>query len=711
MPCFNDLIRQCFTDAVVQVRALPQYSDNHWKKKYCIQILLAHRFSSRTEKQQHLSNQSRFWRHSNMANKSGSGTKVPEDTRFAGVHNDPKFRETKAKKFKIKLDDRFSEQDLEYKRKAKVDKYGRRLKGQDNREKKDFEKYYEKEDASKKLEENSDEDSSDSEEDEKKLKASSKKTSLDRARGEVPSDYASSSDEDSSSSESEADSGDSDLESDESEVEIEGAKPESGESSKTLAVVNLDWDHVKSDDLMITFSSFVPKGGKIAKIAIYPSEFGKERLTREQVEGPPREIFASKKKSKRSKDDDSDSEVDVKDLYEEGDAEDYDVKSLRRYQLERLRYYYAVVYCSNVETAESIYKNCDGTEFESTANMFDLRYVPDGMKFDDEPRDDCSELPKNYRPAQFSTDALQHSKVKLTWDETPADRVSMAKRAFSQKELDEMDFKAYLASDSEDSEPEYNVNLKDKLKALANQSAQVGDRSVFDKKSDEEQSDVDMQITFAPGLAEADDSKEGADGNTDETTIEKVRRKEKERRKMRKERIKELKKQTSEEKQKSKESRSAKKSKSPEDTNSKSAAELELLMMDDEEQEGGSSINKKAHFNMNDIMRSEKEKAKKSKFQDKRKITDDQFKPDLNDPRFSEMFEDHDFAIDPSQPEFKQTPAMKQILQERNKRSHKSKTKKRSGAELDASADNHTDVAGLVNKMKRSAKKHKKSKN
>lgn len=58
-------------------------------------------------------------------------------------------------------------------------------------------------------------------------------------------------------------------------------------------------------------------------------------------------------------------------------------------------------------------------------------------------------LPKNYRPHQFSTDALQHSNVKLTWDETPADRVEVAKRAFTQKEIDDMDFKAYLASDSE----------------------------------------------------------------------------------------------------------------------------------------------------------------------------------------------------------------------------------------------------------------------
>lgn len=139
----------------------------------------------------------------------------------------------------------------------------------------------------------------------------------------------------------------------ENEVEIENAKPESGDISKNLAVVNLDWDHVKSEDLMITFSSFVPKGGKIERVAIYPSEFGKERMQREEVEGPPKELFQKKNKnktSKKKKTDDSDSDMDIgiKDLYEEGDADkDVDSRALRQYQLDRLRYYYAIVYCSD----------------------------------------------------------------------------------------------------------------------------------------------------------------------------------------------------------------------------------------------------------------------------------------------------------------------------------------------------------------------------
>lgn len=609
--------------------------------------------------------------------------KPSSDPRFSRVYNDPKFKKTKSRDHKIKLDDRFSKKDLEIKKKSKVDKYGRKINDKtNNKDLADFDKYFEKETS----EETNEEIIEETKNEESQIPI------VDRARGEVLSDYVSSSDE-YTSSDSET-SGESELESEsESDVEIETSKPEVGDPSKTLAVVNLDWDHVKSEDLLVTFSSFIPKGGRIDKIAIYPSEFGKERMKREEVEGPSRELFKKKsKKSKNKKEASDDTEIGLTDLYEEGDADkDVDRRALRQYQLERLRYYYAIVYCNNIETSSSIYQNCDGTEYESTANMFDLRYVPDEMNFEDKPKDECSQVPKNYKPLQFSTDALQHSNVKLTWDETPADRVEISKRAFSQKEIEDMDFKAYLASDSDHSDEEVNQDAKNKLLSLVGKS--FGE-TAKDRGNDGED-EVDMEITFTPGLQEGSVAEEE---NAEENTIEKVRRREKERRKARKDKLKELKKASNDErKEKLKSSKHGKKE--DQEMDSKSRAELELLMMDDGN-DAAQNINKDAHFNMKEILRSEKEKSKRSKYQDKNKIVEDKFEADLNDPRFKEMFENHDFAIDPSQPEFKETATMKKMVNQRNKFSKNSRNSNKKRKATSDVHDSKSNIENIVKKLK-----------
>jgi hypothetical protein len=176
----------------------------------------------------------------------------------------------------------------------------------------------------------------------------------------------------------------------------------SGDQTNRLAVVNLDWDHVKAYHLYKVFSSALTSGdkravrssrGKVLSVRIYLSQFGKERIEREDKEGPPKEIF-----KKRNTDD----EEEGTNVIEEDDGKEYDEEALRRYQLERLRsvyfhfiwmfefltfpprYYYAIVTCDTVEAAMHIYSELDGTELERSANMFDLSYVPNGMTFDEE---------------------------------------------------------------------------------------------------------------------------------------------------------------------------------------------------------------------------------------------------------------------------------------------------------------------------------------
>jgi hypothetical protein len=95
----------------------------------------------------------------------------------------------------------------------------------------------------------------------------------------------------------------------------------------------------------------------------------------------------------------------------------------------------------------------------------------------------------------FVTQALQHSKVKLTWDEDDADRVKVTRRKFDKDTLDEMDFRAYLASSSDDSEEEDVETLRARYKSLL--------RDAEAEAEAEKAPEGEMEITFTPGLSEA----------------------------------------------------------------------------------------------------------------------------------------------------------------------------------------------------------------
>ncbi|CDS11419.1 hypothetical protein LRAMOSA03682 [Lichtheimia ramosa] len=610
----------------------------------------------------------------------GAPKPITNDPRFAHVHNDPRFVRPKKKDTKVTVDKRFSSMltSKEFNDRPKVDRYGRRVQ-EDSKE--ELRNLYEFED--------SDQDSDDDNlslaelekeiaEDEENLadekikvgKRGQKDVDYDPMRGKGVIDSSDSEDTDAE-----------DTVDEESSSEEEAKIPE-GEPTYRLAAVNMDWDRLKAVDILKVLNTFKPPQSVIKSVAVYPSEFGKERMAKEDIQGPPKEIFDAKESEdqpERERDEDS---------YEE----EFDQEALRKYQIERLRYYYAVIECDNVQTAAAIYKACDGNEYEASANFFDLRYIPDDMTFDDEPREVATFAPEEYHPSNFSTEALQHTKVKLTWDADDYDRIEVMRRNFTEQDIEEMDFNAYLASSDDDDDDDDNEDvdaLREKYRKLLENSD-----NAFDGHDHAEEGD--MEVTFAPGLTEAAEEAvnkrlHGDEENKDETTLEKYMRKQREKRKAKKERrqqqqnaeesgseedeelqndayfkeaMEEIDEEMGEEepKKKEKSKKKNKKSKEERQEQQRERAELELLM-GDKKGEG---------FDMRDVMKREKAEKKKNKKLKKKAAelegAQEDFEINVNDPRFAALHESHHFAIDPNNPQFKKTKSMQKLMSSRQEK-------------------------------------------
>lgn len=659
---------------------------------------------------------------------------VITDSRFAKFQSDPRYR-LPGKKLHVKLDKRFAGilKDEDFSRRAKVDRYGRPV--DTDREKKRLKRRYD-------FEEDEDLAADNDEQVQKELLLAETYDPLRDGR-----DSPSSSEDSSSDEESEV----------EEEIialpEAQGGDIPKGEITSRIAVVNLDWDNIRAADLMAVFSSFLPATGRLSKVSVYPSDFGRERMEQEETEGPPKDIFTvnvddhPESELELDDQDDQDNEEKIKDAIIKPDqGEEFNSAKLRQYQLERLRYYFAILEFSSLSAAKAVYDAADGAEYLSTANFFDLRFVPDGTEFtDDVARDECTRVPEGYKPNEFITDALQHSKVKLTWDAEDVTRKEVQARAFrgSRKDIDENDLKAYLGTDSsedEDDDEDQATTKKEQERQKMRALLGLGDEpaSKTTGGADKAKPVGDLQITFSSGLSEGKGKKtsvfENSYEDANETTLEKYVRKERERKQLRKSKMKgtvasepepeavedagfedpffaeptndrvSTSKLRKEERLKKRAEREAE-----DKAAAAKRAELELLMVDDKETE-------MRHFDMNEIEKAEKKAKKKSKKHMKDKgdrgdhLVIDSFDVDTQDPRFARLYESHEFAIDPTNPRFKGTKGMKKLLDEGRKR------RKNNGADDSAedasnnkqrqpkAVDNDTgdvDVRKLVDKVKK----------
>ena len=174
--------------------------------------------------------------------------------------------------------------------------------------------------------------------------------------------------------------------------------------------------------------------------------------------------------------------------------------------------------------------------------------------------------------------------------------------------------------------------------------------------------DVDMEITFTPGLTSKNDE-------NDETTLEKYQRKMREKRKKRKQEVKEDSGEKETEKpedeffeldgeemqapqvKKGKGNKIKNKAKDvgePIERVVASAEDLALLVQPD------NLDSEPKHFNLKSVIKAEKQKkrikGRKGKVDDDAEAQED-FVMNVKDERFKALFEDHQFALDPTNPQ------------------------------------------------------------
>ena len=75
---------------------------------------------------------------------------------------------------------------------------------------------------------------------------------------------------------------------------------ETDEPSPYLCILNLNWEHIRAVDVYAMLHSFCPPG-TLKKVEVYPSDFGRERMEKERVEGPPAEIWKKCEKDNEEK--------------------------------------------------------------------------------------------------------------------------------------------------------------------------------------------------------------------------------------------------------------------------------------------------------------------------------------------------------------------------------------------------------------------------
>lgn len=267
----------------------------------------------------------------------------------------------------------------------------------------------------------------------------------------------------------------------------------------------------------------------------------------------------------------------------------------------------------------------------------------------------------------------------MTWDDDDPERNKITRRTLSRKEIEESDFKAYLASSGSSDEmsdigeaPVAAAAKREKMRVLLLGGDDEDNELLPEGWGKDTEKAGEMEITFTPGLSGKQDEVEGEE----ESTLQRYLRKQKEKRKQKKKTVKAGKER--DEKEGSQDdgffgedsdeggeevvlaaTKTGKGKTSATDSRPLNAkhvestpAELELLLSSVEPSQ------EPKHFDIRSVIKAEKAGSKKRGKKNKNKgarVDEDEaqehFAINVKDERFKALFEDHAFAIDPTNPQ------------------------------------------------------------
>jgi len=413
------------------------------------------------------------------------------DKRFSGIGKDPRFRRPAAKKSKTVLDSRFKHilTDERFRGSSGMNPRGFSEKKNTRKSKKnvneDIQKFYQVEDDNEQPNaESSDEvsdkdggfhwDAQSSSDDE------DKQINLDENEMSTPTNIP----EDDFAAHQE----------EEEDIEL-------GESTDTIALMNCNWENITATDLYVLIQNFLDDhapGRRCVRISVHKSDYGAERLEMEEQFGPQIEGLPVEDENLKTKE-----ELDAID--QQRDA------AIRKYEQQRKLYYFAIAKFDSINTACIVYDELDGVAAGVCAESFDLRFVPEGTPDPSEKRDptsECDVIPEGYSPPniEVSNVMMQHSKVKLSWDEDPPERKILLKK-LTPSQIANLDLDAYLESEDDD-----EVDADALRKALFGGAAPHGDVS---KDSETDNSEVAESGDEAVEASEKNDSDFSDDNKTE----------------------------------------------------------------------------------------------------------------------------------------------------------------------------------------------------